>query len=95
MVRFVAFDAVLFLLPFAAYALWLIFTRRTLRQADDWTVKVIAYLALAGAILTIVALVVFIHLDTAPPGGTYVPAHIENGVIVPGQIVAPPADPAP
>lgn len=93
MARFVAFDAVLFLLPFAAYALWLIITRRTLRNADDWTVKVIAYLALAGAILTVVALVVFVHLDTAPPGGTYVPAHIENGVIVPSQIV--PAEPEP
>lgn len=93
MARFVAFDAVLFLLPFAAYALWLIITRRTLRNADDWTVKVIAYLALAGAILTVVALVVFVHLDTAPPGGTYVPAHIENGVIIPGQIV--PGEPEP
>lgn len=87
MARFVIFDLVLFLLPFAAYALWLMITRRTLRNADDWTVKIIAILALVGAVITIVALIVFIHLDPAPPGGTYVPAHIENGVIVPGQIV--------
>lgn len=87
MARFVLFDLLLFLLPFAAYALWLILTRRTLRNADDWTVKTIAVLALVGAVITIIALVVFVHLDTAPPGGTYVPAHIENGVIVPGQIV--------
>ena len=32
MVRFVAFDAIFFLLPFAAYALWLIVTRRHAAQ---------------------------------------------------------------
>jgi hypothetical protein len=86
MVRFVALDGIFFLLPFAAYALWLIITRRTLTNAADWQVKTIAYLVLAGAVLMIAALVVFIHLDISPPGGTYVPAHIENGVIVPGHI---------
>ena len=93
MVRFVAFDAIFFLLPFAAYALWLIVTRRTLRNADDWTVKTIAYLALAGAVLLIGAIVFFVHYDRDPPGGTYVPAHIENGVIVPGHIDPPAAAP--
>ncbi|MCR4283429.1 MAG: DUF6111 family protein [Bauldia sp.] len=86
MVRFVAFDAIFFLLPFAAYALWLIITRRTLTNAADWQVRTIAYLALAGAALMIAALVVFVHLDTSPPGGRYVPAHIENGEIIPGHI---------
>lgn len=89
MFRFIAFDAVFFLLPFAAYALWLIITRRTLRNAEDWQVKTIAWLALVGAVLMVAALVVFVHLDTSPPGGTYVPAHVENGVIVPGHIEAP------
>ena len=85
MARFAAFDVVLFLLPFAAYALWLLVTRRSLSNVDDWTVRTIGYLALAGAALVIVVLVVFIQRDTDKPGGTYVPAHIENGVIVPGH----------
>ena len=86
MVRIVAFDVLFFLLPFVAYALWLIITRRTMRNAEDWQVKTIAWLAFAVAVLMIGALVIFIHLDPSPPGGTYVPPHIENGEIVPGHI---------
>jgi heme/copper-type cytochrome/quinol oxidase subunit 4 len=87
MIRFVALDAIFFLLPFAAYALWLVISRRTMTNAADWQVRTIAWLTLAGATLMTVALVVFIHLDTTPPGGTYVPAHVEDGQIVPGQII--------
>ncbi|HVZ13982.1 MAG TPA: DUF6111 family protein [Bauldia sp.] len=85
MVRFFAFDGVLFLLPFAVYALWLLVTRRSLSNTSDWTIRTIGYLALVGALLVIVVLVIFIQRDTDQPGGTYVPAHLENGVIVPGH----------
>jgi hypothetical protein len=90
MVRFVVLDAIFFLLPFAAYALWLLVTRRTIRNAEDWQVRTIAWLALAGAALMIAVVLVFIHFDSGPPGGTYIPPHLENGVIVPGQIVPAP-----
>jgi hypothetical protein len=93
MLRFFAFDAIFFLVPFAIYALWLVVTRRTLRNADDWEVKTIAYLSLAGGILLIGAILFFIHFDRDPPGGTYIPAHIENGKIVPGYIEQPPTNP--
>jgi hypothetical protein len=95
MARFFALDAIFFLIPFAIYALWLLVTRRTVRNADDWTVKTITYLALAGAAVLILAIVFFVHYDREPPGGRYVPAHIENGKIVPGHIDPPPAAPAP
>ena len=85
MLRFVAFDAVFFLLPFGIYALWLIATRRTLTHAPDWEIKTIGYLALAGAVLMIAVIVAFVHLDTDAPGGKYIPAHLENGKIVPGH----------
>jgi hypothetical protein len=86
MFRIVALDALFFLMPFAAYALWLMVTRRTIRDPDDWTVKTIAWLALAGAVLMVTVLVIFIHLDPSPAGGTYVPPRFEDGVIVPGHI---------
>ena len=86
MFRIVALDALFFLMPFAAYALWLVVTRRTVSDPGDWTVKTIAWLALAGAILMVTVLVVFIHLDPSPPGGTYVPPSFENGVLTPGHI---------
>ena len=87
MFRIVALDALFFLMPFAAYALWLMVTRRTIRDPNDWTVKTIAWLALAGAVLMVTVLVIFIHLDPSPAGGgTYVPPRFKDGVIVPGHI---------
>ena len=86
MLRIVALDALFFLMPFAAYALWLVVTRRTMRNPDDWQVKTIAWLALAGAVLMVAVLVVFIHFDPIPPGGTYVPPSFEDGVLIPGHI---------
>lgn len=91
MVRFVAFDLILFALPFAIYALYLFITRRHVGTAADWEVRTLAWLSLAGAVLLIATIVVFIHFDTEPPGGTYVPAHMENGRIVPGHIEEPAA----
>ncbi|HVY21535.1 MAG TPA: DUF6111 family protein [Bauldia sp.] len=93
MLRFVAFDAIFFLLPFAAYALWLVLTRRTLTNAADWQVRTIGYLALAGAVIVVGILIAFVHLDADAPGGVYVPAHLENGKIVPGHFEAPPKTP--
>jgi hypothetical protein len=88
MLRFAAFDILLFLAPFAAYALWLIAVRRPVGPAA-WETRTIAWLALAGAAITIAVLFVFIHFDTEPPGGVYVPAHMENGRIIEGHIEAP------
>jgi len=93
MARFFFLDAVLFLLPFAAYAGWLMVTRGSLANVEDWQARTIAYLAIAGAGSLLVALIVFTSYRTIPPGGTYTPAHIENGHIVPGHVdpgTAPP-----
>jgi hypothetical protein len=87
MARFLAFDAIFFLLPFAAYALWLVATRGSLTNIANWQARTIAILALGGAVLVLGSIVVFVHLGGAPPGGTYVPAHMEDGVIVPGHFV--------
>jgi hypothetical protein len=85
MARFLAFDAIFFLLPFAVYALWLVATRGSLNNIANWQARTIAVLALGGAVLLIGAIVVFTHFSGAPPGGKYVPAHIEDGKIVPGH----------
>jgi hypothetical protein len=93
MARFIAFDAVFFLLPFAAYGLWLLITRRSVGGVAEWEVRTVTILSLAGALLMLAAVFFFIQYDRDPPGGTYIPAHMENGEIVPGHIVAPPAKP--
>jgi hypothetical protein len=86
MVRFVAFNAVFFLLPFLIYAVWLGATRGSIGSVNDWTVRTIGYLAVGGAVLVTIALLFFINFQGAPPGGKYTPATIENGRIVPGHI---------
>ncbi len=93
MLRFLTVDAVFFLLPFLAYGLWLMATRQRIGGVSEWEVRTVATLCIIGAVLMIGSILIFIHFDREPPGGKYVPAHIENGVIVPGQIVEPPASP--
>ena len=85
MARFLAFDAIFFLLPFAGYAAWLVATRGSAGAAADWPVRTIGYLAIAGAALMLATLVAFTSFAGAPPGSRYKPATIENGKLVPGH----------
>lgn len=86
MVRFIAFNAVFFLLPFALYAGWLILRQGSATSAADWPGRTIAYLTAGGLLLTGVALLFFINFAGAPPGGHYTPATVKDGRIVPGHI---------
>lgn len=85
MARFVAFNAIFFLLPFAGYAAWLIATRGTVGSAADWPVRTVGYLAITGAAILVASLVVFTTFSGAPPGSRYKPATIQNGKLVPGH----------
>lgn len=76
----------LFLTPFVLYAIYLIATERDAREKEHWRLKVVAICAGGGIALVMVSLVLFAHFGVAPPGGTYTPAHMENGKLVPGQI---------
>ena len=76
----------LFLVPFAAYALWLLGTRRPVGPSA-WETRTIAWLALVGALLHRSPYCSPSSTSTPPPpGGVYVPAHMENGRIVEGHI---------
>ncbi len=85
MARLIAFNAIFFLLPFFGYAAWLFATRGSIRNAGDWPVKTIAWLATGGAILMFAALLVFIQFTGSSPGSHYVPAKVIDGVLVPGH----------
>jgi hypothetical protein len=74
----------IFLVPFAVYALFLIATRSGLFVQSSWPVYAVARLALVALALVIAGLVGLAHFSGAPPDSTYVPAHIENGKLVPG-----------
>ena len=74
----------IFLIPFAVYTLFLIATRSGVLSQSSWPVHIIAKLALGSLLLVVVSFVLLAHFSGASPNSTYIPAHIENGRLVPG-----------
>jgi len=75
----------LFLSPFAAYALYLALRARYPLEVEHWTrvrVSILTLIGLAAAVAGLIAL----NLSAPRGRGVYIPAHIENGVLVPGRI---------
>ena len=86
MIRPVFTEVALFATPFVLYALYLLATRAEIFEASSWRLPVLAWLTIAALVLMIASFLLLAHFSGAPPGSTYVPAHMENGVLVPGQI---------
>ena len=74
----------IFLIPFAVYALFLFATRSGLLVQSSWPVHVIAKLLLGALLLVVASFILLAHFSGSSPNSTYVPAHIENGRLVPG-----------
>jgi uncharacterized YccA/Bax inhibitor family protein len=74
----------IFLIPFAVYALFLIATRSGLVVQTSWPIQLVAKLTLGSLILVIISFVLLAHFSGGSPNSTYIPAHIENGRLVPG-----------
>ena len=87
MIRPIFTELVLFLAPFAVYALYLLATKAALMTMASWPPKVLASLAIVALVLMIGSFVYLSHFSGAPPGSTYEPAHVdERGNFVPGQV---------
>ena len=84
MIRPILTEIGLFLTPFALYAAFLVSTRVGLLQQTSWTPRRLTALVIASLLLMIGSFIVLAKFSGAPPGSTYVPAHIENGKFVPG-----------
>ena len=74
----------IFLIPFAVYVLFLIATRSGLLIKTSWPIHLIARLVLVSLLLIILSLVMLANFSGSPPNSTYIPAHVENGKLVPG-----------
>jgi hypothetical protein len=74
----------LFLAPFVAYAAFLAVTNAGILQSKAWTPPRLAALVIVSLLLVVGSFVVLAQFSGAPPGSTYVPAHIDNGKFVPG-----------
>jgi hypothetical protein len=73
-----------FLIPFAVYAAFLLATRSGLLVQTSWPLPIIAKLAVGSLLLVVVSFVLLAHFSGASPNSTYVPAHMENGRLIPG-----------
>jgi hypothetical protein len=74
----------IFLIPFVVYALFLVATRSGLLVQSSWPVNVVGKLLLGALLLVVASFILLAQFSGAPPNSTYIPAHMENGRLVPG-----------
>ena len=85
MIRALGEPLAFFALPFVIYTVWL--ARRLVNPFanERWTRRVLLPLSLAGLVFAVAGLLV-LGLTAPRYEGGYVPAHLENGQIVPGRM---------
>jgi hypothetical protein len=84
MIRPVLVELALFLTPFVLYALFLWATRARVLEVERWSLNTIIWLTFAAFALMLGSFLVLAQFSGAPPGSTYIPAHMEDGKFVPG-----------
>jgi hypothetical protein len=84
MIRPIFTEIGLFLIPFVIYAAFLIATRAGVLDPAAWTLRRVAGLVIVSLALVVGSFLLLAQFSGAPPGSTYVPAHIEDGRFVPG-----------
>ena len=86
MIRPFLTELILFLTPFALYALYLWVTQRgSMLDRANWPLSRVLTLAIAAFLLVIASFIVLAQWGGARPGSTYTPAHIDkDGRFVPG-----------
>jgi len=87
MARPILTELALFLAPFVLYALFLWATKARILNVESWPVRHVAWLTIAALTLMVGSFLVLAQFGGEPPDLVYVPAHMENGQLVPGQYV--------
>jgi Family of unknown function (DUF6111) len=77
--------ALLFASPFAAYTIYLVLRRNYPFAMEHWTKSAVSTLTLVGLAIAITGMIAF-GIFAPRHKGAYVPAHIENGKLVPGRL---------
>ncbi len=81
-------EALLFLTPFALYAVFLWATRAGIMEPKSWPLSRVVWLAILAFGLIIGSFIYFASYTGAPPGSYYVPAHVDDkGNFVPGRTI--------
>jgi hypothetical protein len=84
MIRPLLTEISLFIAPFVLYALFLWATREGVLDVSAWSLPRLMWLTISALVLVITSFLFLAQFGGAPPGSTYVPAHMENGRLVPG-----------
>jgi hypothetical protein len=84
MIRPVATELLLFVVPFALYAVFLWATKAGVMDPESWPVSRIISLVIAALLLVLGSFLYFAHFTGSKPGSVYIPAHLEDGKFVPG-----------
>ncbi len=84
MIRPVLTEFALFLAPFAIYAVYLWATQAGVLHPESWPISTLVWLTIAALALVLGSFIVLAQWGGEPPGSAYVPAHIEDGRLVPG-----------
>ncbi len=85
MIRPILTELVLFLTPFALYAVFLIATRAKVFERANWPSNRVFVLAVIAVLLVLGSFVMLAEFSGAPPGSTYEPARVEDGKFIPGR----------
>ena len=84
MIRALAIEIGLFLAPFVPYGIYLVTIRAGGPYAKAWTPRRLAGLLIVSLVLVVGSFFALAQFSGAPPGANYVPAHMEDGRLVPG-----------
>ena len=84
MIRPILLELLLFLTPFAAYALLLWAKSHGVFDPESWPLRTVVALTVTALLLMGASAIIASQFSGAPPDSTYVPAHVENGRLVPG-----------
>ncbi|MGD0641621.1 MAG: DUF6111 family protein [Roseiarcus sp.] len=74
----------LFLAPFVLFAIYLVVRLRYPLAIEHWTRSRVATLVLIGLAAALIGMIALISASPRSQG-VYVPAHVENGALVPGH----------
>ena len=84
MIRPVFTEIALFAAPFLVYGFYLWRTKAGLFEAESWGWATTGWLTIIALVLVLGSFLVIAQFSGSPPNSTYVPAHMENGRLVPG-----------
>jgi hypothetical protein len=87
MIRPVLQELAIFLAPFAVYIVFLWATRAKVLDPSSWPLSRLMWLTIVALLMVALSFIVLAQWGGEPAGSQYVPAHMENGVLVPGKSV--------